>query len=183
MSERHETHHAQPETAGAGLEAARAEKLAELRATAETGAENNRERADAAREIIKQQDRQPEQSAPKTEAEQTPAPSRPLIPPRLNYAHTMATLQRQLAPVSRTFSKFIHTPTVEKTSEVLESTIARPSVTLGALWTALIVGGVFYFTARSYGYALSGSEMLFSFIVGAVLGLVLEGIGRALKRR
>jgi hypothetical protein len=60
--------------------------------------------------------------------------------------------------------------------------VARPSVAAGATWTALIVGAVFYFTARHYGYMLSGSELLFSFVAGAVIGLAVEGLWRSLHR-
>jgi hypothetical protein len=95
----------------------------------------------------------------------------------------MRSVQQHLSPASRNFSKFIHTPAVEKTSEALEQTVARPSVTLGATWTALIVGGLAYFVARHYGFHLSGSELLFSFIVGAIIGIVGEGVFRVFKRR
>ncbi len=65
----------------------------------------------------------------------------------------------------------------------MEKTVARPSLMLGTTWTALIVGSIFYLTARHYGFTLSGSELLFSFVVGALLGLVLEGLWQAFKRR
>jgi hypothetical protein len=176
------------ERATAELEAARAEKYKELRQNLETSAEDDPDRrAEAARKARDVINKKPE-TAP--EPEPAPAAEKPkgtitipFINHQLNYAQTLASIQRKLSPASRTFSKVIHTPAVEKTSEALEKTVARPSVTLGASWTALIVGGIFYLTARTYGYQLSGSELLFSFIVGAVLGLVLEGLWRLIKRR
>ena len=92
-------------------------------------------------------------------------------------------MQRKLPEIGRALSRVIHTPAIEKTSEVLETTIARPSVMLGSTWTVLIVGTIFYLGARHYGYSLSGSELLFSFLVGALLGLVGEGLVLAFKRR
>jgi hypothetical protein len=161
----------------------RQEKLEELKNTPETSGEDHQEkRAEAAREIINKQEVAPE-PAPAAETQSKPAFSIPFLNHKLNYAQTLASVQRKLSPVSRSFSKVIHTPIVEKTSQALENTVARPSVTFGATWTALIVGAIFYFTARAYGYALSGSEMIFSFVVGAILGLVLEGLWRTLKRR
>jgi hypothetical protein len=140
-------------------------------------------RADAAREIIEKHGL--EQSGP-TPATETETPVRPafshLLNPKLNYTQTLASIQRRLAPASRTFSKVIHTPAVEKASEALETTVARPSVTAGATWTALIIGSIFYFTARRYGYALSGSEIELSFLVGAALGLVIEWLWRTFIR-
>jgi hypothetical protein len=94
----------------------------------------------------------------------------------------MAHLRRRLKPANRAFSQVIHTPVIEATSETLENTVARPSVLLGTVWTALIVGGIFYLTARFFGYSLSGSELLFSFIVGGLLGIVGEGVVRAIRR-
>lgn len=153
--------------------------------TAEQAAtpENQDQRAQEAREAIERHTEKP--PAPAVEAE-TPKPQSPLarhLNQHLNYAATVQSLQRQLRPASRAFSKVIHAPAIEKTSEALEKTVARPSVTLGATWTALIVGGGFYVIARTYGYPLSGSELLLSFLVGGIVGIVLEGVWRALRRR
>lgn len=179
--ERHHESGERNERLTAELEASRQEKLAELRNSTEQSPDDAAERAQEARKFIHEQDKHREQ-ADHTEAAPEPAPKpRFIIDAKENYRQTMASVQRSLKPVSRTFSKFIHTPAVEKTSEILEKTVARPSVTAGATWTALIVGAVFYFTARWFGYTLSGSEMLFSFIIGAGLGLILEGLWRAYK--
>jgi hypothetical protein len=164
------------------MEAARAEKLAELNEafnSTET-VESNEKRADKAREVISSQ------------AELTPPPAEPAAPApvrpayfnhRLNYHQTLSSMQRKLPELGRAVSRVIHAPAIEKTSEVLESTVARPSVILGSTWTAVLVGTIFYLAARHYGYALSGSELLFSFVVGALLGLVGEGLWLLLKRR
>ncbi len=182
-TERHHEHAERHERLTEELESARHEKLAELRNSAETDpADRSDRRAEAAREVINKHEPEP-QTAEVHEAAPAEPVHKPFFDPKLNYRQTLASVQRQLAPVSRTFSKVIHNPVVEKTSEALEKTVARPSVTVGATWTALIVGGVFYFTARNFGYNLSGSELLFSFMVGAVLGLVLEAFWRAYKRR
>jgi hypothetical protein len=164
------------------LETARREKLEELRASVETQEDDPDKRAEKAREIINQQEKAPE-PPPAPEAAPKHAPTIPFLNHKLNYAETLASVQRKLSPVSRSFSRVIHTPVVEKTSEVLEKTVARPSITAGALWTALLVGAVFYFTARRYGYALSGSEITLSFLIGGVLGLILEGLWRSFRRR
>jgi len=99
------------------------------------------------------------------------------------YNETLASLQNRMSPTSKAFSKLIHTPAVEHTSSILESTIMRPSVVMGTTWTALIVGVIFYVTARVYGFKLSGSEMLLALLGGAVLGLALEGIWMFFSRK
>jgi hypothetical protein len=141
-------------------------------------------RADAAREVIHKREPEPT-PAPVTESEKSPvhAAFTHVLNPKLNYAETVASIQRRLTPASRAFSKVIHAPAIEKSSEALEKTVARPSVTAGATWTALIIGSIFYFTARRYGYVLSGSEIELSFVVGAVLGLILEWVWRTFIRR
>ena len=167
--------------AAADLEAARAEKLAELNEAFKDAepTQSPEKRAEKAREII-QREAKPQAPAP----EQAAPVNRPhYFSHHLNYAQTLASVQRRLPNLSRKFSQVIHTPIIEKTSEALETTVARPSVLLGSTWTALIVGAIFYLVARHYGYSLSGSELLFSFIVGALFGLVGEGLWLALKRR
>jgi hypothetical protein len=99
------------------------------------------------------------------------------------YNETLASLQNRMSPSSKAFSKLIHNPAVEHTSSILESTIMRPSVVMGTTWTALIVGVIFYVTARVYGFKLSGSEMLLALLGGAVLGLALEGIWMFFSRK
>ena len=167
------------------LESARTEKLSELREAFgdKDPTEHAETRADKARDII---DRQTKDTSPAhvTEKEASaPHVASSFIDHHLNYTLTLASLQRRLSPVSRNFSKIIHAPLVEKTSEVLETTVARPSVLLGTTWTALLLGTIFYLTARHFGYSLSGSELLFSFVVGALLGLLFEGFWRSITRR
>lgn len=147
--------------------------------------EHAEKRAEKAREVIQEQTAEPEPEPTPAAEKETAAISRPaaFLNHHLNYSQTMDSVRRKLGPVSRSFSKVIHTPAVEKTSEALEHTVARPSVMVGTTWTALIIGALFYLTARHYGYALSGSELIFSFVVGALLGLVGEGIWLAFRRR
>lgn len=180
LSEQHE----HGEKTDAQLEASRKERLEELTHAADNEHDTSGKRAEEAREAINHHNKpEPEpEPVPAAEAPKT-SPKLPLLSYKLNYQQTMDSMQQKLTPVSRSFSKLIHIPAVEATSEVLERTVARPSVANGALWTAVIVGSVFYFTARHYGYVMSGSEMLFSFVVGAILGLLLEAIWRTIRRR
>jgi hypothetical protein len=182
MSAEHGEHSSEShEKASVELEAARTEQLDKMHETAsehdptlraEKQAEHDRE---SARKIIDRQEPEDESVKPETAAKSTPR-TIPFFNHHLNYVQTLASVQRKLSPVSRSFSKVIHQPLVEKTSEALENTVARPSLLFGTTWTALIVGSIFYLTAHHYGYALSGSELLFSFIVGAVIGILIEGI-------
>ena len=91
-----------------------------------------------------------------------------------SYKHHMKQLQSELKPGQRAFSKFIHNPVVEKSSEVIGSTIARPNAILsGAVVAFVLVLGV-YLVAKFYGYPLSGFETIGAFIVGWVLGILYD---------
>lgn len=98
------------------------------------------------------------------------------------YWNTLRSVQMHLSPVSRQFSKVIHNPTIEKASELIGQTVARPSVLMGATTTAALLSIFLYIIARIYGFSLSGSELLLSLIVGAALGLVVEGLSKLVKR-
>ncbi|XMT17170.1 hypothetical protein QTN79_00695 [Candidatus Saccharibacteria bacterium oral taxon 488] len=90
-----------------------------------------------------------------------------------SYRKTMKKMQSELSPASRTFSKVIHNPAVEKASEAIGGTVARPNLIIaGAL--GAISSVVVYFIARHYGYVLSGSETIILFGCGWVIGAIIE---------
>lgn len=158
------------------------ERLRELaESTPEAAAVDTEQRLEAAREKLQAPEAQPEE--PKANEITPPSSFAQRVMHGLNYRDTVASLQRRLSPRSRTFSKIIHAPAVEKTAEVLEKTVMRPSVTLGATSTALILGTVFYWTARHYGFRLSGSEMIIALIVGGLLGAAIEWVSSMLRRK
>lgn len=163
------------------IERAAAERLGELEQTPETS-ESKPEQIESARQAIEQQ---PELQS--NQAERENMPQRPSGLDRLiSYRDTMLSLQRRLQPAQRTFSKFIHSPGVDKASEVVGNTVMRPSVTTGATLTALTVGLFFYIVAKRYGFVLSGSEFILSLLIGGLLGLAVEFIiktTRKLKRK
>ena len=83
-------------------------------------------------------------------------------------------VQAELPPASRVFSKFIHNKTVEKASDAVGSTIARPDAILsGAVAAFILVLGT-YVVAKTFGYVLSGFETIGAFIVGWVLGVLYD---------
>ena len=83
-------------------------------------------------------------------------------------------------PAERTFSKVIHNPVVEKTSEVAGATVARPAALLMGSLSALVLTAIVYIISKTYGYTLSGSEWIFTFIVGWAIGLIIDWVRVAL---
>ncbi len=82
--------------------------------------------------------------------------------------------RKSMSPASRTFSKFIHNKTIEKTSEAVGSTIARPNAMLSGSLFALVLTAAIYFWARWAGYPLSGFETIGAFIIGWLIGIIFD---------
>jgi len=91
-----------------------------------------------------------------------------------SYKAHMSKIQAELPPTKRAFSKVIHNPAVEKTSEVVGSTVARPNAILAGAIVAFFAVLIVYLTAKHFGYVLSGFETIGAFVVGWVLGLLYD---------
>ena len=91
-----------------------------------------------------------------------------------SYRKTMEKMQSELPPASRTFSKVIHNPAVEKASEAIGNTVARPNLIIAGAALGAIASVIVYFVARHYGYVLSGSETIILFGCGWVIGAIIE---------
>ncbi len=162
------------------IERAAAERLKSIENHGERP-ENKEKSIEKAREMLKQAEAVQPKNETTTKNEGGHAHHR-LITPSINYKNTMRSLQHRMKPATRQFSKFIHSPVVDSTSEALGKTVFRPSVTLGATTTAVLIGGAMYFFARANGFLLSGSEILFALVIGGVLGLIIEGILKSVRR-
>jgi paraquat-inducible protein B len=90
------------------------------------------------------------------------------------YKRTMKQVQSELSTPSRAFSKVIHVKAVEKTSEALESTVARPNAILAGAIAAFIFTLAIYLIAKNFGYRLSGFETIGGFILGWIVGLLFD---------
>src|SRR6266536_2788129 len=91
-----------------------------------------------------------------------------------SYKQTMHQIQNEMTPAGRVFSKVIHNPTVERTSEIVGATIARPNAILAGSFTAFLGVLVIYWLARTIGFTLSGFETIGAFIVGWVVGILFD---------
>ena len=91
-----------------------------------------------------------------------------------SYKHHMKQLQNELSPTQRVFSKFIHNPVIEKTSEAVGSTVARPNAILAGAMVAFFLVLAVYLISKFYGYTLSGFETIGAFIVGWLLGILYD---------
>lgn len=86
----------------------------------------------------------------------------------------MKQVQAELPPAQRVFSKFIHSPAIEKASEVIGSTVARPNAILAGSVTAFFLVLGVYLVSKNLGYPLSGFESIGAFVIGWIIGLLYD---------
>jgi hypothetical protein len=91
-------------------------------------------------------------------------------------------VQEQFPKSVRQFSKIIHAPVVEKASEVVGKTVARPSGIFGGALCALIGVSIMNYFARRGGFRLSGGEFVAFLVLGWTAGLILERLLRKLRK-
>lgn len=90
------------------------------------------------------------------------------------YKKTMKQVQSEMPLVSRAFSKVIHNKAVERVSDAVGSTIARPNAILTGSVMAFVFTLVIFLVARYYGYPLSGTETIAAFTLGWLVGLLFD---------
>ena len=91
-----------------------------------------------------------------------------------SFKRHMQAVQAEMSAPQRAFSKVIHNKAVEKTSEVLDATVARPNAILsGAVVAFFLVLGV-YLVSKHLGYTLSGFETIGAFAVGWFIGVLYD---------
>jgi len=88
-----------------------------------------------------------------------------------SFKQTMVQVQKELPASNRVFSKVIHNNIVEKTSDVIGNTVARPNAVFAGAFVAFILTILTYSIAKTMGYPLSGFETIAAFIIGWVIGI------------
>ncbi len=160
------------------------EKLDEIRNEKAERLQGSHEKAREEASLSVQQEALPSSEYARPSAEQQ-AP--PVIHTKADrnqsFDTTMSHVRQNLSKPEQTFSKLIHSPVVEKTSEIAGKTVARPSGMVGAA-----IAGAFgvlsvYGIARFAGFGLTGSEMPLFLLLGFLAGLVVEGVYKLCFRR
>lgn len=91
-----------------------------------------------------------------------------------SYKQTMKQVRSEMNTPSRAFSKVIHAKPIEKTSELIGGTVARPNAILSGAIGAFVFTLIIYLMAKYYGYPLSGFESIAGFAVGWAVGLLFD---------
>lgn len=143
---------------------------------AELGEKNRESEADSARHEIEKVAHEKERAKHETK-EKSPAERRGPASKqerKASYDRTMREVRSQMSGPSRAFSSVIHNPVVEKVSDAVGNTVARPNAILSGAGFAFVFTTAIYLVARHYGYPLSGAESIASFAAGWIVGLVFD---------
>ena len=90
------------------------------------------------------------------------------------YKETMSHIRQEMSSPARAFSKFIHNGGVEKASDAVSKSLARPNAILSGSTSALVLVSLVYITAKVFGYPLSGFETIGAFVLGWVIGIIYD---------
>lgn len=169
-----------PERGTTDIESAATERQEQLKSRLEKGAEQSPERqAEHTEQARKSVEQVFSKEAGKEQArggEPTARAVRRVTSKekQATYKHTMKQIRSEMSPGARAFSKVIHAPAVERASDTVGGSIARPNALLAGSMSAFLLVTAVYLLARHYGYALSGFETIAAFVFGWLLGLIYD---------
>jgi hypothetical protein len=128
-------------------------------------------------------------SAEKTKAELVPEKTDNDQPLHVNYElknmayrRTLKRTRSRLPAPMRPFSKLIHQPLIESTSDFGAKTVARPSGILAGGIAAFLGSSLVLWISRHYGYEYNFLLFALLFIGGFFVGLIIEMLFRLMKR-
>lgn len=90
------------------------------------------------------------------------------------YGHTLKRIQQRLSKPERAMSKVMHNKTVEKVSDGLGKTAARPSGILGGGIVSLLGSFVLLYMAKKYGFEYNFFIFFALLAVGFGLGVLID---------
>lgn len=161
------------------LEQARRENQERLRDQLDRQAEKApNDNLEAAQQEALEQALSHEKMSAAPDREVSPAEKRNNRPPQkvieAGFQKTMQEVRTEMSTPSRAFSKVIHNKAIEKASDVVGNSVARPNAILSGAIAAFILTLGVYLLAKNLGYPLSGFETIGAFILGWILGLIFD---------
>lgn len=139
-------------------------------------AEKNAEKARADIERLEKNNEQDAKSPELSPAQKRKArvADRKKLNTDLSFKKTMAETQSHMSGPSRAFSKFIHIKPIEKASDAIGNTVARPNALLSGAVFAFLFTVAIYLWTKNAGYPLSGFETMAAFIIGYLVGIIVD---------
>lgn len=99
------------------------------------------------------------------------------------YSRAMTRVRKQLSLPSRFFSKAIHSKALDRPSEIIGNTVARPSAMLGGAFFAAVGTSILLWITRHYGYEYNYLAVVLLFAIGLASGLFIEFIVKTLQKK
>ena len=96
----------------------------------------------------------------------------------MSFSRSMTRARKKLSVPSRAFSKVIHVDAIDKSSEFIGKTVARPSSMLSGAFIAFIGTSALLWATRYYGYEYNYLLFILLFVGGAIIGVAGEGLWR-----
>ena len=90
------------------------------------------------------------------------------------YSRAMTRVRKNLSLPSRAFSRVVHSKALERPSELIGNTVARPSAMLGGAFFAAVGTSILLWTTRHYGYEYNYLAVVLLFGLGLAIGLLIE---------
>lgn len=97
------------------------------------------------------------------------------------YDQMLRTVRNRLPKRDQLASKVFHQPVIEKASEIGSKTVARPSGVLTGSILSFVASFVTYFFSKRYGFDMTYSIFIMSFLGGFILGIAGEFGYKAVK--
>ena len=91
-----------------------------------------------------------------------------------SFKSQMKSAESDMTAVERITSRVIHARPVEKTTNFVASSIARPNAMLSGSIAAFAGITIVYFISKYYGFQLTGFETIGAFIIGWIFGLLYD---------
>ena len=99
------------------------------------------------------------------------------------YERALTRTRKHLSIPSRLFSKAIHSKILDRPSEAIGNTVARPSSMLGGAFFALVGTSLLLWITKKYGYEYNYLATILMFGGGMIVGLIVESIFKLIRHR
>lgn len=132
---------------------------------------------DHIRQTAERQSVKAETVMPDAQEKDSPSTSRPYVDKQLKnmaYNRLLNRARKQLNPLEKPLSKFMHQPVVDAISETAAKSIGRPSGLLGGGLLALVGTSIYYYITKHYGYDYNFFVFIFLLGVGFIAGWLAE---------
>jgi hypothetical protein len=92
------------------------------------------------------------------------------------FSRAMTRTRKKLSAPSKAFSKIIHAPFVDSSSEFIGKTVARPSSMMGGAIFAFVGTSILLWATKHYGYEYNYLLVILLFVGGAIIGALGESL-------